>query len=103
MVCAFVPNAGNQLGYSFPCSPLPPGTAVTFLNGSPNDTSPTTSDVIAYQVPTSPEPTNGVVLYNYQNGSGASAARDACTLPATEHSLCTAILNDFVTSDWRMR
>jgi hypothetical protein len=40
-----------------------------------------------------PDPANGAVLYSGQPPEGF---KETCTLPASQHSLCTAILNDFL-------
>jgi hypothetical protein len=39
-------------------------------------------------------PANGLVMY-----SDLKAAQETCTLPQTEHSVCTAILDDFLARD----
>jgi hypothetical protein len=38
-----------------------------------------------------PYPANGVVTYN-----GTSATEATCTLPESDHALCTVVLNDFL-------
>jgi hypothetical protein len=63
-------------------------------------------DVISFEDPTTPAPTNGVILYqdNHASSGGGQGVEssDLCTLPAAEHALCTAILNDFIAKDWLM-
>ncbi|MGP8059041.1 MAG: DUF4850 domain-containing protein [Acidimicrobiales bacterium] len=43
-----------------------------------------------------PYPANGVMTY--QSGNDNGSWLDTCTLPASDHALCTAVLNQFV--DW---
>jgi Domain of unknown function (DUF4850) len=45
-----------------------------------------------------PYPANGVLIYNAPNGQGGavSAAKATCTLPESDHALCTVVLNDFL-------
>jgi hypothetical protein len=101
-VCAFVPNAAAQLGYTgLPCLPLASGTKVTFTRGSPTAPGPRVDDVITFAAATAPTPTNGVVLYRHQAGGGA-ASQETCNLPAGQSGLCTAILNDFIRTAWLM-
>jgi serine/threonine protein kinase len=101
-VCRFIPSAGNQLGYgnTFTCPAGPPGENVYWLRGSAAS-SPPFSDAVAFSDPGNPDPLNGVVLYN-NPGRQSSASEDDCTLPVSEHALCTAILNNFVTQRWLM-
>jgi serine/threonine protein kinase len=102
-VCRFVPSAGDQLGYGndfFTCQAAPPGESVYWLRGSANG-SPPLSDAVAFTDPANPDSLNGVVLYDNPNHQ-SSASEDDCTLPASEHALCTAILNNFVSQRWLM-
>jgi hypothetical protein len=42
-------------------------------------------------------PANGVVIFNGSSGRGlGSAAQATCTLPESDHALCTVVLNDFL-------
>ena len=103
-VCAFVPQAAAELGYSgFPCPALPSDVMVSFLRGSATASGPVVDDVIAYSEPADPTTTSGVVLYRHQSGTGGSASQETCNLPAAEHGLCAAILRDFITAAWLMR
>jgi hypothetical protein len=114
IACAFVPHADTQLGYpGMPCgAPKPAREQVTWLNGSPNSTAPVRSDAIAFEDPPgvagngSPsggaDPANGLVLYDYTGLGHGSASTETCTLPASEHAVCTAVLNDFDTRAWLM-
>jgi hypothetical protein len=104
-VCRVVPSAATQLGYSgsgLACAPTPLGESTYWIRGSANAVYPI-NDVVGFEDPGTPSPTDGVVLYNKvgpnQNGS---ASEDDCTLPASQHSLCTAILNDFSAQAWLM-
>ena len=100
-VCALVPGAGGQLGFSgLPCAPRGKGEVVTWLSGSPKD-QPPLHDVIAFAEP-GRDPTHGVVLYEYTAGRGGEASEETCTLPASQHPLCTAVLNTFVAHGWLM-
>jgi serine/threonine protein kinase len=108
-VCTLAPTAATSeygdYANGFTCPALPPDETVYWINGTPNSTTTENPDVISYADPSSPDPTNGVVLYTYTSNPGGgdgSASTDTCTLPANEHDLCTVILNDFITSDWRM-
>jgi hypothetical protein len=107
-VCPFVPSALGQLGYStqtgFSCSPLPAGTTADFVKGSPTAAGPTVKDIIAFDVPTTPAPTSGLVLYDNHIGQGGSgsASQETCTLPSPQHALCTAILANFTATNWMM-
>ncbi len=102
IVCALVPGAGGQLGFSgLPCAPRSKGEVVTWLSGSAKDDRPPVHDVIAFDEP-GHDPTHGVVLYQYLVGQGGGASEETCTLPANQHALCTAILNNFVAHKWLM-
>jgi len=43
-------------------------------------------------------PANGVLIYSgtSENGAAGSAAKMTCTLPESDHALCTVVLNDFL-------
>jgi hypothetical protein len=84
-----------------PCAPRPKGEVVAWLSGSPKSTKFPISDVIAFEEP-GHDPTNGVVLYDYQPGRGGTASEETCTLPAGQHALCTTILDDFLRQRWLM-
>jgi hypothetical protein len=102
-VCAFVPAAATQLGYSgLPCPALGAGTTVDFIKGSAGEAGPVIDDVIGFTWPTVPTSTRGVVLYHWRPGAGASASEETCNLPATAPDLCTAILHAFVVAAWLM-
>jgi hypothetical protein len=108
-VCAFVTNAGQQLGYAdggIPCRPRPTTESVDWIAGSASSTGPVVHDVIGFEDPTLPDARNGIVLYDYSTnlngGPGGSASQETCTLPEAEHALCTAILNDFDNRAWLM-
>ncbi len=109
-VCPFAPTA---VDHQYPeyasiihCPARPSGESVYWIKGSPNSATTDNPDVIAYSNPTTPNQTNGVVLYTVYTsatgGSTGSASGDLCTLPSNEHQLCTVILNDFISKDWRM-
>ena len=100
-VCRFVPAAGNQLGYtSLNCPAVPERETTYWIKGSAAD-GPPLSDIIGFEDHTSPNATDGVVLYD-DTGHQGSASEDDCTLPATQHFLCTAILNNFSGQAWLM-
>jgi hypothetical protein len=102
LVCALVPYAGAQLGFSMlPCPPRRHDEVVTWLSGSAHDAKPPVHDVVAFEQP-GPDPTNGALLYDYRSSQGGFASEATCTLPASEHDLCSAVLNDFVRSHWLM-
>jgi S1-C subfamily serine protease len=100
-VCRFVPAAGQQLSYtSRTCPAAPYGETAYWIKGS-SDSSTPVNDVVGFTDPASPNPINGAVLYK-NSASFGSASQDTCTLPATEHSLCTVILNNFISQAWLM-
>lgn len=100
-VCRFVPGAGAQLGYTtMNCPAAPTGESTYWIKGSAQ-ASPPISDLIGFEDPANPDPTDGVVLYDYSSQQGA-ASEDDCTLPSSEHALCTAILNNFTADAWLM-
>lgn len=113
-VCGLAPNAANTEYPNYASSPgcqsRPTGETTYWIRG--NSASPTTAspdDVIAYNDPTSPDPDNGVMLYeyDYSGGSGSNtsfgqASQEDCFLPADQTSLCTIILNNFTSSNWLM-
>ncbi len=106
-VCALAPSAAAQLGYAstgIGCQGIPNGQTTDWIKGSPQSIQTASPDVIAFQQPTSPEPTNGVVLFQYSRppGPGGSEAEDLCVLPPSDHPLCRVILDQFITSDWRI-
>jgi hypothetical protein len=101
-VCSLVPGAGKQLGFAMlPCAPRQKGEVVTWLSGSPKNNEVPVRDVVAFEIP-GKDPTNGVVLYDYETGQGGTASEGTCTLPARQRALCTAILNNFVRQRWLM-
>jgi hypothetical protein len=101
-VCSLVPGAGKQLGFAMlPCAPRQKGEVVTWLSGSPKNNEVPVRDVVAFEIP-GKDPTNGVVLYDYETGQGGTASEGTCTLPAGQRALCTAILNNFVRQRWLM-
>jgi hypothetical protein len=100
-VCRFVPAAGAQLAYTNLTCPKPPaGETTHWIKGSSSD-QPPLNDIIAFEYPSTPDPTNGIVLYN-NNGQEGSASEDDCSLPVAQHFLCTAILNNFSAQTWLM-
>jgi hypothetical protein len=100
-VCRFVPAAGAQLGYSdLTCPTAPAGETTGWVKGSPRDSTPV-SDVISFEDPATPDATNGDVIYD-DAGQEGSASEGDCTLPATQHVLCTAVLNRFIAQAWLM-
>jgi hypothetical protein len=112
-VCMFVPAAGQQLGFAgtgLACAKRPPGEQVTYLKGSPDGNGRTANDEISFLDPPGlngtgvpsggNNPANGVVLYRFTLGSGGTSATETCTLPAPDHALCTAVLNDLATRSW---
>jgi hypothetical protein len=100
-VCRFIPAAGQQLSYAtMTCPAAPAAETVDWIKGSPAGSTPI-SDVIGFADPANPNPINAVVLYD-NSGNFGSAAEDTCALPPSEHVLCTAILNDFVSHAWLM-
>jgi hypothetical protein len=108
-VCAFLTNAGQQLGYAntgIPCRPRPANESVDWITGSPSNTGPVVHDAIGFEDSTLPDARNGIVLYDYSTnlnrGPGGTASQETCTLPEPDHALCTAILNDFYRRAWMM-
>ena len=108
LVCGFVPAAAQQLGYSDePCTGMrPTAESVHFEQGSASDPGDHVSDVIEFQDPPSvkaPNPVNGVLLYAWtKGGDGGNSSDEVCVLPASEHGVCTAVLNNFIATDWLM-
>lgn len=104
-VCALVPGAAQQLGYTqggISCTARPAGETLDWLAGTATG-NPSVRDVIGFEDPSTP-PTDGVVLYDSPTGqSPGASSQESCTLPAGEHPLCTAILDDFVSRAWYMR
>lgn len=104
-VCALVSGAAQQLGYTqggLGCAARPAGETLDWIAGSATG-NPPVHDVIGFGDPSSP-PTNGVVLYDSPTGQvGGLASQESCTLPASEHQLCTAILDNFISRAWYMR
>ncbi len=101
-VCPYVKDAGKQLGQpGLPCPGGPKGEKVTWLKGSAAKVTPPVHDVIATAVPTKPDPSRGVVLYDYVKGEGYASTGE-CTLPAGERPLCSDILEFFITQKWLM-
>jgi hypothetical protein len=103
-VCRFVLTAATQLGYSdsgLACAPTPADESTYWIKGSSKADLPT-SDVIGFEDPATPDPRDGVVLYDKGAEGNGSASEDDCTLPANQHSLCTAILNNFSDQAWLM-
>ena len=90
--CPFLPKLAASVG--FPCSTtsIPKGEGVYHLNadatdfedppGVPGDGWPSGG----------PDPANGLVGVNV--GQGSAVYRATCTLPASEHRICTISLND---------
>jgi hypothetical protein len=110
-VCAYVPAAATQLGYTssgIACPALPAGESVDWISGSPTTPGPPIADAIAYEIPaaaSSALAVNGLVLYRLPapgGGGGGAASGESCALPDAQRSLCTAALNDFVTRSWML-
>ena len=104
-VCRFVPGAASQLGYSssgIGCGPAPAGESTYWIKGSASASYPI-NDVIAFHDPATPDSTDGVVLYDKPGQGNGAASEDDCTLPMSQHPLCTAILNNFSAQAWLMR
>jgi hypothetical protein len=59
-------------------------------------------NTITFQDPTVPDLTNGVVLFSALQGQNAAESDETCTLSSSQKPLCTAVLNDFISKDWRM-
>jgi hypothetical protein len=112
LVCPLITDAGQQLGYSQPClGTKPDAESVDWLNGSPDSPiSLSTSDQISFADPpgVSGDGTpsggaytaNGVINYIYNPSSEGSASSITCTLPDSQHTICSAILNDFDNRNW---
>ncbi len=94
LVCPLFPQAPVALSY-LPCRHTPPaGEAI----------SRPTPSIAAFEDPPgvagdgNPSggayPANGVIIFN--NTREASAYAETCTLPGSEHNLCTAVLNDYI-------
>jgi len=109
------PAAGQQLGFAgtgIGCPTRPPGEQVNWISGSPNDSGPIVDDEIGFLDPPGLKgtgfpsggnnPANGVVLYRFMSGTGGTSAIETCTLPTSDHSLCTAVLNDFAGRSWQV-
>ena len=107
--------AGQQLGFAgtgIGCPTRPPGEQVDWIRGSPNDSGPIVDDEIGFLDPPGLKgtgfpsggnnPANGVVLYRFMSGTGGTSAIETCTLPTSDHSLCTAVLNDFAGRSWQV-
>jgi hypothetical protein len=111
-VCALVPNAAADLHYqSVPCSHVRPAAEhVIWLKGSPQSRGDI-NDIVAFEDPPGVmgdglpsggrNPADGVLLYQVGE-QGGQASSETCTMPQTQHSLCTAILNDFSNQNWLM-
>lgn len=113
LVCPLIPNADQQIGHgTYTCNEARPSAeAVDWLNGSPNGPIDLyTSDQVGFEDPPgvagdgTPSggdfPANGVITYTFDPSSEAGATSMTCTLPANDHSVCTAALNDFTTRNW---
>jgi hypothetical protein len=115
-VCPFIPGAGTLLGYSgIPCnSTIPSKERVTWLNGSPTSTSGFANDEIGFIDPPGvagtgrpsggTNPATGVILFQYPSGTsgGGSVSQLTCTVPTSEHQLCSVVLSNFETTAWMM-
>lgn len=99
--CSFFPELGR--GYGVPCAAIPKREQIYRLS----------SHSVAFEDPAgvrgtgSPSggamPANGVVTYgcegNIAKTRQLTVGEATCTLPARQHSLCTSVLNDFL-SRW---
>jgi len=103
--CPFVSFAGTQYVQYAPdygCTTPPSAEAIDWIRGS--STSPTSTDVVGFEDPPGvagdgspsggPYPANGVLIW--LQGPQYGTLKETCTLPSSEHALCTAILNDFI-------
>ena len=111
LACPFFPaaeKAAQHDGYNCPTQPLGQvkyrlsGDAVAFSDPSGEYVSPHTESL----VPThSPYPSNGVVIYGtylYDGRYHDSTAMEAvCVLPGSEHTTCSAVLNEFLATQVR--
>lgn len=88
-----------------PCNPAPSNEAMTWIQGSP--TAQDTNDVVDFEDPPGvsgdgspsggPYPANGVAVLD-NSPTPSSAYKETCTLPSSQHALCTAVLNSFIAS-----
>jgi len=84
-VCAYFPDIVSS---GIPCPPRPAHESVTLLR---------THLVALFDPPggQGPNPANGVLIVQESPGLLADWS-EGCTLPPSDHALCTTILNDFV-------
>jgi len=86
------------------CKTPPNAEGIDWIQGS--STSLTSTDIVGFEDPPGvagngspsggPYPANGVVIFGHLPPTLYSPAKETCTLPSSEHALCTAILNDFI-------
>ncbi|MGO9898873.1 MAG: DUF4850 domain-containing protein [Solirubrobacteraceae bacterium] len=94
LACPVIPAAANAMPPGLTCPSHPPAA---------EQISRLSSTTVAFEDPPyvhgtgtssgGPDPANGVVIYA---GQPPEAYKETCTLPASQHTRCTAILNDFV-------
>jgi hypothetical protein len=108
LACPFFPAAMRDLRHEalLPCGPQPRGQVVHYLS----PWSVAISDPAGEAVPKnsgglvpsdSLYPTNGVVVYGaytWKQYHVAVAMEAVCVLPASEHSSCTAVLDEFLSA-----
>lgn len=94
--CPFFPELVR--GYGFPCSPIPARELVTRLSAR----------TVAFEDPPGVHgtgqpsggsmPANGIVTYvgDTPRQPQFSVGGETCTLPKSQHSLCAAVLNDYL-------
>jgi Domain of unknown function (DUF4850) len=108
LACPFFPVAMRQLHHEavLPCGPQPLGQVVhhlspwaVALSDPPGEAIPKNSGGL---VPSdSLYPTNGVVVYGaytWKQYHVAVAMEAVCVLPASKHSTCTAVLDEFLSA-----
>ncbi len=111
MVCALIPSAQRDFadnGYS--CQAVrPPSETVAYTDGAQGSINRLVKIEDPPHVSGSAMPSGGtysaIAVLSYvpsAAGRGASAAEATCVLPDPQHSLCTAILNDFDDRSWPM-
>ncbi len=110
IACPLISYVGTQTGETTPCpNTQPTGEVVKWLNGSPTmGSASVANDTVSFEDPPGvagegvpsggPYPANGVFRYSYAGDGSASVV--TCTLPASQHDLCKAILNDSNTRNW---
>jgi len=107
LACPFFPAALKALHNTYPgmsCGKQPLGQTVRRLSPDAVAFSDPAGEYVSSQagslVPSnSPYPTNGVIVYEtyrYRGNPNTTAMGAACVLPASQHAVCTVVLDEFL-------